>query len=140
MIMSQVRMGDRIMSNAQLTAIQGKLLGDAERSGGPISQIYFCPYVSEDGSEGPTSVLGVLWQVQREHHLDLTRVAFVSADERDVIAVEALGCRALLVNDAHSLSAYTETLLTLNEDRTQPTHDSGLDMPDGRATKTWERF
>jgi D-glycero-D-manno-heptose 1,7-bisphosphate phosphatase len=35
----------------------------------------------------------MLFQAQREHHLDLTRTTFVGDDERDEEAARAAGCR-----------------------------------------------
>jgi D-glycero-D-manno-heptose 1,7-bisphosphate phosphatase len=45
----------------------------------------------------------MLFQAQRDFHLDLTRTLFVGDDERDGQAAEAAGCRFAMVDDEHSL-------------------------------------
>ena len=46
---------------------------------------------------------GLLFQAQRDFHLDLTRTPFIGDDERDAEAATAAGCPSLLVSDHVSL-------------------------------------
>jgi D-glycero-D-manno-heptose 1,7-bisphosphate phosphatase len=56
----------------------------------------------------------MLFQAQREHHLDLSRTPFVGDDERDGQAAEAAGCPSLLVSQETSLLDHARALVHSN--------------------------
>jgi D-glycero-D-manno-heptose 1,7-bisphosphate phosphatase len=45
----------------------------------------------------------MLFQAQKDFHLDLTRTLFIGDDERDEQAAEAAGCKFAMVTDDESL-------------------------------------
>jgi D-glycero-D-manno-heptose 1,7-bisphosphate phosphatase len=45
----------------------------------------------------------MLFQAQRDHHLDLTRTLFIGDDERDAEAADAAACPSLLLSNNESL-------------------------------------
>ena len=45
----------------------------------------------------------MLFQAQRDHHLDLTRTFFIGDDERDAAAADAAACPSLLLSGDESL-------------------------------------
>jgi len=53
----------------------------------------------------------MLFQAQREHHLDLSRTTFVGDDERDEEAAAAAGCRFAYVTEEIPLLDVTDRLL-----------------------------
>ncbi len=108
---NQAGIGRGMMSEADLEAVHGKMLTEAEAAGGRIDAVYVCPHDWDEGCSCRKPAPGMLWQAQREHNLDLTRVTFIGDDERDGQAADAAGCASLLVDEDNSLLDYAELLL-----------------------------
>lgn len=99
------------MTEDDLAAVHRRLCAEAEESGGRIDRIYFCPHGWDEGCACRKPAPGLLFQAQRDHHLDLTRTTFLGDDERDGQAAAAAGCRFGLVTDSEPLLAHAERLL-----------------------------
>ncbi len=99
------------MSEAELAAVHRKMLAETEAAGGRIDAVYVCPHAWDAGCSCRKPAPGMLWQAQREHDLDLTRVTFIGDDERDGQAADAAGCASLLVDENNSLLDYAKFLL-----------------------------
>jgi D-glycero-D-manno-heptose 1,7-bisphosphate phosphatase len=95
----------------QLHAVEDKLRREAEAAGGKIDAIYVCPHHWEEDCSCRKPKPGMLFQAQREHHLDLSRVWFLGDDERDVEAGSAAGCRTGLVTTEKGLKDWIEEIL-----------------------------
>ena len=63
-----------------------------------IDGIYYCPHGWDDGCECRKPKPGMLFEAQRDFHLDLTKTYFIGDDERDHEAGNAAGCTTLLVS------------------------------------------
>ncbi len=63
-----------------------------------IDGIYYCPHGWDDGCKCRKPKPGMLFEAQRDFHLDLTKTYFIGDDERDQEAGNAAGCRTLLVS------------------------------------------
>ena len=70
---------------------------EAAAAGGRIDAIYHCPHDWDEGCACRKPRPGMLFQAQRDHHLDLTRTFFVGDDERDGQAAAAAGAPFVLV-------------------------------------------
>jgi D-glycero-D-manno-heptose 1,7-bisphosphate phosphatase len=57
----------------------------------------------EAGCECRKPKPGMLFQAQRDFHLDLSRTFFIGDDERDAQAADAAGCPSVLVSDDRPL-------------------------------------
>ena len=57
-----------------------------------LTAMYYCPHDWEEGCECRKPKPGMLFQAQRDLHLDLSRTLFIGDDERDAQAAEAAGC------------------------------------------------
>ena len=68
-----------------------------------IEGIYYCPHGWDEGCWCRKPRPGMLFQAQREYHLDLTKTFFIGDDERDVEAGQAAGCPTFLVTPEYSL-------------------------------------
>ncbi len=86
-----------------LEAIHASMRRDVEAAGGRIDAIYHCPHDWDEGCECRKPRPGMLFQAQRDFHLDLTRTPYVGDDDRDGEAAEAAGCPFEQVTDDHSL-------------------------------------
>jgi D-glycero-D-manno-heptose 1,7-bisphosphate phosphatase len=105
------------MTEEDLEAVNAKMLREAEQAGGRIDAIYHCPHGWDEGCECRKPRPGMLFQAQREHHLDLTRTYFIGDDERDAEAASAAGCRWAMVTDTSPLLDLTQKLI---EGRLEP--------------------
>jgi D-glycero-D-manno-heptose 1,7-bisphosphate phosphatase len=76
---------------------------EVEAAGGRIDRLYFCPHHWDDGCECRKPKPGMLFQAQRDLHLDLSRTVFVGDDTRDGEAAEAAGCPFVLLPEGASL-------------------------------------
>jgi D-glycero-D-manno-heptose 1,7-bisphosphate phosphatase len=105
------------MTEEDLEAVHAKMRGEAEQAGGRIDAIYHCPHGWDEGCECRKPRPGMLFQAQREHHLDLTRTYFIGDDERDAEAASAAGCRFAMVTESSPLPELTRKLI---EGRLEP--------------------
>lgn len=99
------------MTEEDLEAVNAKMLREAEQAGGRIHAIYHCPHGWDEGCECRKPRPGMLFQAQREHHLDLTRTYFIGDDERDAEAASAAGCRFAMVTGVSPLPDLTRKLI-----------------------------
>lgn len=92
-VSNQAGVGRGLMTERQVEAVHEKMRTEAEEAGGRIYAVYYCPHAWDAGCDCRKPKPGMLFQAQREHHLDLTRTTFVGDDERDEEAARAAGCR-----------------------------------------------
>lgn len=79
------------MTRAALDEIHSRMCAEALAAGGEIHGIYACTHNWDDGCDCRKPRPGLLFQAQREHALDLSRVPFYGDDERDGDAARAAG-------------------------------------------------
>jgi D-glycero-D-manno-heptose 1,7-bisphosphate phosphatase len=108
---NQPGIGRGVMSEADLEAIHDRAQREAAQAGGRIDAIYYCPHDWDEGCDCRKPKPGLLYQAQRDFHLDLTRTPFVGDDERDAAAADAAGCPFHFVTDTRSLLNVTRQLL-----------------------------
>ena len=99
------------MTEEDLARIHDRMRGDAEEAGGRIDAIYHCPHGCDEGCACRKPRPGMLFQAQRDFHLDLSRVPFIGDDERDGQAADAAGCPFERVSEQTSLGAIADRLL-----------------------------
>jgi histidinol-phosphate phosphatase family protein len=91
------------MTEADLATIHALMKEEAVQGGGRIDAIYYCPHGWDDNCACRKPKPGMLFQAQREHHLDLTRTPFIGDDERDAEAADAAGCPSVLLSNNEPL-------------------------------------
>jgi D-glycero-D-manno-heptose 1,7-bisphosphate phosphatase len=91
------------MTEAALTHIHERMQAEAAQAGGQIEAVYCCMHDWEAGCECRKPKPGMLFQAQRDFHLDLSRTFFIGDDERDAQAADAAGCPSVLVSDDRPL-------------------------------------
>lgn len=94
-----------------LEAIHARLRSDVEAAGGRVEAIYCCPHHWDAGCACRKPRPGMLFQAQREFHLDLTRTWFLGDDARDAEAAEAAGCLYAEVSAHTPLASYADAWL-----------------------------
>jgi len=103
LVSNQAGIARGMMSHSDLDDIHQHMNAELARHGGGVDQIYVCPHGWDEGCECRKPKPGMLFQAQRDHCLDLSRVPFFGDDERDLEAGEAAGCPTLLVDSGRSL-------------------------------------
>ena len=86
-----------------LTGLHERMTGELAQAGVSLNAIYYCPHGWDEGCLCRKPRPGMLYQAQREFHLDLTRTLFVGDDERDMEAGQAAGCLTALVSEERPL-------------------------------------
>lgn len=109
------------MSEADLARIHEHMTAEVEQAGGHIERIYYCPHNWDSTCECRKPRPGMLFQAQRDFHLDLTRTVFVGDDERDAQAADAAGSPFLQVtHDRSLLDCVRELIRSLNRKVASP--------------------
>jgi histidinol-phosphate phosphatase family protein len=91
------------MTEADLAAINDRLMKETLGLGGRIDAIYYCPHGWDDGCDCRKPKPGMLFRAQHDFDLDLSRTVFVGDDERDAEAADAAGSPSRLVTEERSL-------------------------------------
>jgi histidinol-phosphate phosphatase family protein len=110
---NQPGIGRGVMSETDLDAVHDRMKGEIARAGGRVDAIYYCPHGWDEGCECRKPRPGLLYQAQRDFHLDLTRTPFIGDDDRDAAAAAAAECPFHRVSDARSLLDITLQLLEM---------------------------
>lgn len=105
------------MTEADLAAIHDQMKAETVQAGGRIDAIYYCPHGWDDNCECRKPKPGMLFQAQREHHLDLTRTPFIGDDERDAEAAGAAGCPSILLSGNESVLDAAREVIAGRQDR-----------------------
>ncbi len=105
------------LARGQVTApaldmINQRMKTEARAAGAEITAIYCCPHNWDEGCPCRKPRPGLLFQAQRDFHLDLSRTFFFGDDERDVQAAQEAGCPWALVSNERSLLALTRDLIS----------------------------
>ena len=90
-ISNQAGIARGAMTDADLAAVEDRMLADAADAGGRIDGAYYCRHGWEDGCDCRKPLPGLLFQAQREHRLDLSRTPFIGDDDRDGQAADLAG-------------------------------------------------
>jgi len=96
-ITNQAGVARGAMTEDALEAIHTRMKEEAEKAGGRIDTVYYCPHDCRKPAPG------MLLQAQREFRLDLSRVAFIGDDTRDGEAAARAGCPFYRVDGETSL-------------------------------------
>jgi D-glycero-D-manno-heptose 1,7-bisphosphate phosphatase len=113
-VSNQAGIGRGLMTESDLTQIHDQMKLEAIEAGGQIQAIYYCPHDWDAGCVCRKPKAGMLFQAQRDLHIDLTRARFIGDDERDQEAAEAAGCRFEMVTSQNSLLEITRKVLSDN--------------------------
>lgn len=110
-VTNQAGIARGVMTHADLQEIHVHMQREVVEAGGQIDAIYHCPHGWDEGCRCRKPEPGMLFQAQRDFHLDLSRVWFVGDDERDGLAAAAAGCHFAMVTAGNSLNQVTEQIL-----------------------------
>jgi D-glycero-D-manno-heptose 1,7-bisphosphate phosphatase len=112
LITNQPGIARGFMTEEDLSAIHQKMIEEVRSAGGEIFAIYHCPHGWDDGCECRKPSPGMLFQAQRDFHLDLTRTYFVGDDIRDKQAGLSAGSKTILLSTDFQLCKAIDTILS----------------------------
>lgn len=92
-----------VMTEDDLLRLHQQMTKELAAVGVTLDAIYYCPHGWDEGCFCRKPSPGLLFQAQRNFHLDLTKTLFIGDDERDHEAGELAGCRTALVSEQRSL-------------------------------------
>ncbi|HSJ27008.1 MAG TPA: HAD-IIIA family hydrolase [Acidimicrobiia bacterium] len=110
-VSNQAGIGRGVMTEDQLAEIHERMFEEVAAAGGRIDGLYHCPHDWDEGCTCRKPEPGMLFQVQREHHIDLTETVFVGDDPRDALAAQAAGAPSFLVDDEVTLLDFVRSHL-----------------------------
>jgi D-glycero-D-manno-heptose 1,7-bisphosphate phosphatase len=110
-VSNQAGVGRGVMTEQDLQRIHERLKAEAERAGGRIDAIYYCPHDWDAGCECRKPAPGMLFQAQRDFNLDLSGTVFVGDDGRDALAAERAGCVFARISAEQPLIRWAELYL-----------------------------
>ena len=111
-VTNQAGIARGMVTKPALVDIHERMREEAIRSGGEIAEIYCCTHGWDEGCECRKPEPGLLFQAQRDFHLDLTRTHFVGDSECDRLAANAAGCKWFEVSDRVTLRDFAHQLLS----------------------------
>lgn len=91
------------LTKPDLDNIHAQMIQDAKAHGSNIDHVYHCPHGWNDGCFCRKPQPGMLFEAQKDHHLDLSNTLFIGDDDRDEQASIAAQCRFKLVTDSSNL-------------------------------------
>jgi len=100
------------MTEAALSDIHQRMKREAWLAGGEIEAIYYCAHDWDAGCDCRKPSPGMLFQAQRDLHLDLSRTLFIGDDERDSEAADRAGCLFLQVSEEKPLIECVQSLVS----------------------------
>jgi len=99
------------LTEADLACIHDRMKSEVEKAGGRIDRIYYCPHGWDEGCNCRKPAPGMLFQAQRDCHLDLTKCLYIGDDTRDRAAADAAGCPFRFVTDEVGLLDIVKSLV-----------------------------
>ena len=102
-VTNQAGIARGMMTESDLSRIHGMMTDDLAKNGGAIDAVYYCPHGWDDNCECRKPRPGMLFQAQKDFHLDLSRVYFVGDDVRDRETADRAGAKFLMVDNNNSL-------------------------------------
>lgn len=94
---NQSGVGRGLFTAEVLAAIHRKMTAGVEAAGGRLAGIFFCPHAPEANCDCRKPRPGLLRQIETAFGCSLTGQPIVGDSERDLVAAQAVGGRAILV-------------------------------------------
>ena len=101
-----------VMTESDLTGIHHAMAKDLEKHNVKLDAIYYCPHAWDDGCFCRKPSPGLLFEAQRDFHLDLTKTLFIGDDVRDKQAGELAGCLTGMVSEDTPLIRVVQEFLS----------------------------
>lgn len=104
-----------MLTEKELADLHGRMSEELAHAGVHMDAIYHCAHGWDEGCFCRKPSPGMLFQAQRDFHLDLTQTLFIGDDPRDQEAGEAAGCVTKLVSPDFTLLDVVRNYLSTQE-------------------------
>lgn len=133
-VTNQAGIARGMMTQCDLEDIHRAMQKELALQGASIDAIYVCPHGWNEGCECRKPNPGMLFNAQRDYHLDLSKTFFIGDDVRDLEAGERAGCitRLVAVNERLIDIVKDDILRTRNAvpfARQIPQFEKGIALP-----------
>ena len=91
-----------------LSSIHDKMRDEAEKVGGEIEAIYFCPHQASDECKCRKPKAGLLKQFAADYDVDLSQLYFIGDSLRDIQAAQRVGATPILVKTGNGAKTLQE--------------------------------
>ena len=106
LITNQSAVPRKLISPQELDNIHSKMKAAVEAQGGKISDIFFCPHMSDDGCDCRKPAPGMIFKAQKKHDIDLSTSVMIGDSARDIECAHVAGCgRTILVKTGNGSEA-----------------------------------
>ena len=112
---NQSGIGRGMIDMASVNAVHAHMIRCAQRVGGRIDAVFFCPHAPEEHCDCRKPLPGMMLDIGRRYGVDLREVPMVSDTLRDLQAARAAGCPPHLVMSgraAHLQEDQLQAMLT----------------------------
>jgi histidinol-phosphate phosphatase family protein len=118
LVSNQAGIAREKMTHDDLADIHSHMMNELDELGGGIDNIYYCPHGWDENCDCRKPKPGMLFQAQRDFHLDLSKIWFIGDDERDEIAGKTAGMKTALIEGDNGLFDFVNSnILNSFEDR-----------------------
>lgn len=111
LVSNQAGIARKFMTHDDLEEIHSHMINELLEQGGGIDKIYYCPHGWDENCSCRKPKPGMLFQAQRDFHLDLSKTWFVGDDERDEIAGKVAGMKTALIEGDYGLLNFVNSLI-----------------------------
>ena len=106
-----------VMTEQELAAIHVRMCDELSAAGAAMDAIYVCAHGWDEGCFCRKPRPGLLFQAQRDWHLDLTKTLYIGDDGRDLEAGEAAGCPTILLDEGMAILEVVKRHLSLERQK-----------------------
>jgi D-glycero-D-manno-heptose 1,7-bisphosphate phosphatase len=99
---NQAGIGRGMIDMASVNAVHAHMIQLAQKAGGRIDAVFFCPHTPDDGCDCRKPLPGMMLEVGRRYGVELRDVPLVADTLRDLQAAQAAGCQPHLVLSGRS--------------------------------------
>ncbi|MDO8527718.1 MAG: HAD-IIIA family hydrolase [Deltaproteobacteria bacterium] len=110
-ITNQAGVARGMMSHNDLEEIHKNMQAELQMTGGKIKKIYACTHGWNEGCACRKPKPGMLFQIAKENHVDLSKIFFIGDDDRDMQAGKAAGSKTILITPQKNLLAVVQNLV-----------------------------
>jgi D,D-heptose 1,7-bisphosphate phosphatase len=107
MVTNQSSVGRGIIPSSVVENIHEKIQGDLKGIGAWIDDFYYCPAIPEERSPFRKPQPGMLFQAQKEHHINLEQSYMIGDSLSDIEAGFKAGCKTILVFTGKGKTQFT---------------------------------
>mgnify|MGYP001583296285 CR=1 FL=1 len=101
-ITNQQGIGKKILTTEMLSEVHKKMSEEISKSGGKITDIFFCPHLASDNCECRKPKPGMLIEAAKKYNISLSETFFIGDSATDIQAGVAVGAKTIYLSNLKS--------------------------------------